>query len=174
MVRAAFARLGVRKKKAPPHPMSAPRLILTENCVDALRACLEPEIRKGHEGISYLAGRTDGATTLAVAAMRPEATTTWGSFRVGVPAMARIIRAAVDCGLQVVGQVHTHPGDAFHSDGDDDGARIAYTGYVSLVLPDHGRRLPSFDEAALFMFRAPGGFVTIKLSQFTIIPERLA
>jgi proteasome lid subunit RPN8/RPN11 len=161
-------------KKARPHPVPAPRLILTEGCVEALRACLEPEIRKGHEGISYLAGRTDGVTTLAVAAMRPDAITTWGSFQVGTPAMARIVRAAADLGLQVVGQVHTHPGDAFHSDGDEDGARIAYTGYASLVLPDHGRRLPSFDEAAIFMFRAPEGFVTIEPSQFTIIPERLA
>jgi hypothetical protein len=74
----------------------------------------------------------------------------------------------------VVGQVHTHPKDAYHSDGDEDGARIAYTGYVSLVLPDYGRRLPLFDEAAIFIFRAPGSFVEVEPSHFTIIRERLA
>ena len=175
MIRSAFARLGVRKKATfSPCPPAAPRLIVTEACVAALRGCLAPEIRKVHEGISYLAGRTDGTTTLAVAAMRPDAGTTRGSFNVSAPAMARIVRAAASQGLQVVGQVHTHPGEAYHSDGDEDGARIAYTGYVSLVLPDYGRRLPAFDAAAVFMFRAPVGFVEIRLSSFTIVSERLA
>jgi proteasome lid subunit RPN8/RPN11 len=174
MMRAALARLGIRKTKVKPGSVAAPRLILTQGCVAALRACLEPEIRKGHEGISYLAGRSDGTTTLGIAAMRPEATTTRGSFNVSAPAMARIVRAAATRGLQVVGQIHTHPGEAYHSDGDEDGARIAYTGYVSLVLPDYGRRLPAFDGAAIFMFRAPGGFVKIGSSHFTIIPELLS
>lgn len=173
-MRSALARLGIRKKKSKLGPPVEPELILTQGCVEAVHACLAPEIRKGHEGISYLAGRTDGTTTLAIAAMRPEATTTWGGFSVSAPAMAHIVRAAASRGLQVVGQVHTHPGEAYHSDGDEDGVRIAYTGYVSLVLPDYGRRLPAFDAAAIFMFRAPGGFVEIGPSHFTIMPARLA
>lgn len=148
--------------------------MLIEACIAGLHDCLGLEIRKGHEGIAYLAGRSDGAMTLAIAAMRPEAETTRGSFNVTAPAMARIVRAAADRGLQVVGQVHTHPGRAYHSDGDEDGARIAYTGYVSLVLPDYGRRLPAFDDAAIFMFRAGSGFVPIDPSSFSIIPARLA
>ena len=36
--------------KARPHLVPAPRLAQTDSCVEALRACLEPEIRKGHEG----------------------------------------------------------------------------------------------------------------------------
>ena len=128
----------VRREPAfKPGPPAAPRLVLTEACVAGLRPCLEPEIRKGHEGIGYLLGLSDGTTTLAVSVVRPKATTTPGSVTVDSPSVARVVRLAVDRDLQLVGQVHTHPGRAYHSDGDEAGARIAYSGYVSIVLPDY-------------------------------------
>jgi hypothetical protein len=161
-----------RKPSFKPAPPSAPRLILTEACVLALCECLNPEIRRGHEGIAYLVGRSDSIATLAIAAMRPDAQTTEGGFYVGTAAMAQIVRAAATRALQVVGQVHTHPRQAFHSGGDEEGAKIAYSGYVSLVLPDYGRHLPAFDQAALFMFRN-GAFVEINPSDFSIIPGQL-
>ena len=152
-----FARLFTRKPAFRPGPPARPRLVLTECCLAAMSGCMEPEIEQGHEGIAYLLGQSDGTNTLAVAAIRPHAKTTRGSFAVASPAMARVVRSAVDCGLQLVGQVHTHPGRAYHSGGDEDGARIAYTGYVSIVLPDYGRRLPRLDGAAAYMFRTGAG-----------------
>ena len=124
-----------------------------------------PEIEKGDEGIAYLLGQSDGSNTLAVTAIRPHAKTTQGGFAVTSAAMADVVRSAVDCGLQLVGQVHTHPGRAYHSEGDEDGARIAYSGYVSIVLPDYGRRLPQLDGAATYMFRSGGGFTPLRQKQ---------
>jgi proteasome lid subunit RPN8/RPN11 len=134
---------------------------------------MAPEIKQGHEGIAYLLGQSDGTTTVAVAAIRPEATTTRGSFAVGSPAVAKVVRAAVEAGLQLVGQVHTHPGEAYHSDGDIDGARIAYTGFVSIVVPDYGRNLPSLDGAVAYMVRGNIGFVPIDASHIGSVPGRL-
>jgi proteasome lid subunit RPN8/RPN11 len=129
-------------------------LIMTEASVLAMRECIAEEILRGHEGIAYLFGQTNGATTVVVGAMRPEARTTVGSFSVTSIAMAAVVRAATDAGLQVIGQIHTHPGDAYHSDGDEDGARIVYDGYVSIVVPEYGRRLPSLDGAAIYFYRS--------------------
>lgn len=129
------------------------RLIMTEASVLAMRACMAEEILRGHEGIAYLFGQTNGATTVVVGAMRPGARTTTGSFNVTSIAMAAVVRASSDAGLQVIGQIHTHPRQAYHSDGDVDGARIVYDGYVSIVLPDYGRRLPSFEGAAIYFYR---------------------
>jgi hypothetical protein len=143
----SFPHLFSRKPSVEPATPMPPRLPITSDCVNALAECMRIEIKKGHEGIAYLAGRTDPTITLAIAAIRPEAITTRGSFHVNTTAMAKIVRLVASQGLQVVGQVHTHPGEAYHSGGDEEGAKIAYTGYVSLVLPDFGRRLPSFDEA---------------------------
>jgi proteasome lid subunit RPN8/RPN11 len=166
-------RLFAKRPRYKPGPPPPPRLVISQTCIDALAACLAPEIRSGHEGIVYLLGQTDGTTTVVLAAIRPEARVTRGSFMVGAPAMAKVVRAAVDLGLQVVGQVHTHPGDAYHSGGDDDGARIAFTGYASIVLPDYGRHLPSLKKAATFFYRAGNGFVALDDSCVAIVPGRV-
>lgn len=162
-----------RKPAYRPGPPPPPRFVLTESCVEALYACMEPEIRGSHEGVAYVLGQTDGTVTLAVAAVRPEARTTRGSFSVSAPAMAKVVRAATKAGLQVVGQVHTHPGKAYHSDGDVEGARIVYRGFVSVVLPDYGRGLPALDGAAVYVFRRESGFVELTAERVGVVPGRL-
>jgi proteasome lid subunit RPN8/RPN11 len=132
----------------------APRaLVITEASVLAMRECMAPEITCGHEGIAYLLGQTNGSSTIVVGAIRPVSRTTRGSFDVSSIAMARVVRAATDAGLQVIGQIHTHPKLAFHSNGDIDGARIAYDGYISIVVPEYGRLLPSLSGAAIYFHR---------------------
>ncbi len=150
-----------------------PKLLVTTGCVDGLNVCLAPEQPKGHEGIAYLLGRTDGMVTLAVTAFRPEAKTTPGSFLVEPLAMARGVRAAADLGLQIVAQVHTHPGAAYHSDGDVEGARIRYAGYASIVLPEYGRHLPRFDGAAVYMSDKIDQWIELSLEEVIVITERV-
>lgn len=158
----------------PVTPQQPRRLVMSAACVEALRASLAPEIARGHEGIVYLIGQTDGFTSIAVAVFRPVATTTRGSFHVDTPAMRQVVEAANSHGLQVVGQLHTHPGQAFHSDGDIAGALIRFGGFVSIVLPDYGARLPSLDGAAIYMFSAgERRFVELVLSDLSVLPERL-
>jgi proteasome lid subunit RPN8/RPN11 len=106
-----------------------------------------------------------------VTAIRPEAHTTQGSFHVDPRAMARVVRAAANLGLQVVCQVHTHPGRAYHSDGDVEGARIRYAGFTSVVLPDYGRRLPRFDGAAIYMLGTDDCWVDLNPDELIIAPE---
>ena len=164
-----FTRKQVSRLKSP----EPPRLILTETSVAALRCCMEPEIKQGKEGIAYLLGQTDSTTTLIVSVIRPQARTMWRSFSVSSLAMAKIVRTAVGFGLQVVGQAHTHPGEAYHSEGDEKGARIAYGGYVSVVLPDYGIHLPALDGAVAYLFRTSSGFVPIDPDRITIVPGRI-
>ena len=147
-----------------------PKLVLTVSCLDALQTCLSPKMKKRHEGIAYLLGRTDGFVTLAVSAYRPDAKTTPGSFWVGPKAMAVGVRAAARHSLQVVAQVHTHPGAAYHSEGDIEGARIRYAGYASVVLPEYGRHLPKLDGAAGFIFDSDNTWVELVESEIIIVP----
>jgi len=100
----------------------------------------------------------------------PEARTTEGSFHVPPPAMLFCMRAAARFELQVVAQVHTHPGQAYHSDGDVEGARIRYPGYTSLVLPDYGRHLPSLAGAATYLWQKPHGWMELSADDIIIIP----
>ena len=157
-----------------PGPVELPRLILTEPSVLALQSCMDLEIKEGKEGIAYLLGQSDGTTTLVVSVIRPRSQTTQDSFSVSSPAMAQAVRTTVSFGLQVVGQAHTHPGEAYHSEGDENGARIAYSGYVSVVFPNYGRHLPALDGAAAYSFQPCSGFVPIEPDRITVVPGRIS
>jgi proteasome lid subunit RPN8/RPN11 len=147
-----------------------PKFIVTQACLQAIQTGLEPEMRKGHEGIVYLLGRTDGVIALATTVFRPRATTTPGSFHVEPRAMAACVQTAGRFELQVVGQLHTHPGEAYHSDGDVEGAHIRYPGYISIVLPNYGRLLPNMNGAAMYMWGADDAWRQLGPQDLIIIP----
>lgn len=168
-----FATLGLRQQT---HRVLPPavrhRLVLSEASLLGLRECLTPETRRCHEGVAYLYGLTDGSTTLVVGAARPQARTSPGSFEVSSVAMARVLRAIDVAGLQLVGQAHSHPEEAYHSAGDEVGTRIAYQGFVSIVLPRYGIELPSLAGCATYFFH-DHRFVELDRGAVTIVPEWL-
>lgn len=57
-------------------------------------------------------------------------------------------------------QVHSHPGIAYHSDGDDAGAASFHEGFLSLVVPRYGRDVRHLQECAVFEFFR-GSFVPV-------------
>ncbi len=146
-----------------------PKLLLTRDCVTALAIGLRPYIDRRHEGIAYLLGRTDGVVTLATTVFVPAARTTQGSFFVESKSMAACMQAAAAHELQVVAQVHTHPGQAYHSEGDVDGAKIRYAGYASVVLPNYGIQLPRFDGAAAYIWTSFGQWKELAAEDLVII-----
>lgn len=156
-------------------PVAQPnRVVLTATCRDALQEGLAPEIASQHEGIVYLLGQTDGFTSLAASVYRPNATTTAGSFLVEPKAMRRVVDAASANGLQVVGQLHTHPKQAFHSPGDETGTLIRFNGFISIVLPDYGAHLPSLEGAAIYMFRSDERrFIQLNMADLIVLPTCL-
>jgi proteasome lid subunit RPN8/RPN11 len=168
-----FKRLLGKKKPVNSHVEGPHKLIMTKACLDAIRQCLAKDTKRRHEGIAYLIGQVTEDRTIAVAAICPKASTTYGSFSVTSKDMGHIIKTASILDLQAVGQVHSHPHEAFHSSGDEDGAHIAYKGYVSIVLPQYGRKLPSLDGAAFFLFNEKGKFVELEINNVKVIPEVL-
>lgn len=150
--------------------LEAPAVIIAEALLVAIAGELHADSRKQHEGIVYLLGRTDGSVTVALAASHPEAITTRGSFEVSAVNMSRVVRAAADACLQVIGQLHTHPGPAFHSEGDVAGARIKYPGYVSIVVPDYGSALPGLEGSACYFYEAGHRFREMATDDVHIVP----
>jgi proteasome lid subunit RPN8/RPN11 len=166
-----FERLLGRKSRSIKVLPPPAKLLLTADALESLKAALARSQQLRHEGIAYLLGRTDGTVTLAVAVFAPEAQTTAGSFHVPPRAMVSCMQVAGRFDLQVVAQVHTHPGDAYHSDGDVEGAKIRYPGYASLVLPEYGRHLPSLAGAATYLWRKSAGWIELSEDDIDIIPS---
>src|SRR5690349_5473099 len=48
-------------------------------------------------------------------------------------------RKLSDTGLRLIAQVHSHPGEAYHSDTDDRYAIVTSNGGLSFVVPDFGK-----------------------------------
>ena len=88
--------------------------------------------------------------------------------------MRQVVEGANAHGLQVVGQLHTHPGEAFPSDGDVAGALIRFGGFVSIVLPEYGKHLPDFRGAAIYMFSgSERRWIDLTAADVSVLPERL-
>ena len=139
-------------------PQPPPRygVVMTTQCRDQLTEQLRGSVRRGHEGIVYFVGLTTGSTSLALSAVAPEADATVGSVDVSALELGKVIRFAAMAELQVVGQLHTHPCGAYHSDGDLAGMRIRHPGYFSIVVPKYGIQLPSFKDAHTLMWTSEG------------------
>ena len=139
-----------------PQPLPIFTVVMTTQCRDQLTEQLRESVRRGHEGIVYFVGLTTGSTTLVLSAMLPKASATPGSIDVSSAELGKVIRFSALSGLQVVGQLHTHPCGAYHSDGDLTGMKIRYPGYCSIVVPDYGAQLPSLQEAHTLMWAQKG------------------
>ena len=135
-------------------PQFVPRLtiVMTTQCRDRIAEQLCWSIQRRHEGIIYFVGLTTGTTTLALSGVHPECASTPGSVDVPAAELRKIIRSAALSGLQVVGQLHTHPRGAHHNAGDLEGMRIRHLGYFSIVVPEYGTQLPSFQLTHTLMW----------------------
>jgi hypothetical protein len=64
--------------------------------------------------------------------------------------------AANGVGVRV--QVHTHPGEAFHSQTDDEWPIVHTAGFLSLVVPDFARGPVGFENTYLACIEANGAW----------------
>jgi JAB domain-containing protein similar to deubiquitination enzymes len=93
-----------------------------------------------HEGVAYWAGHRVGDGVLLTTCIAPAAITTRGSFETSARANAQVIAYLGAAKLELVAQIHSHPGDFVgHSDSDDHRALMPYEGFLSIVVPHYGR-----------------------------------
>ena len=92
-----------------------------------------------HEKVLYWAGvRWDEGWNITTC-IEPELTSTWGSYQTSASANAKVIQYLAANQLELLCQVHSHPGIFIdHSDGDDEGAFMPYEGFLSIVVPFYG------------------------------------
>jgi len=138
------------------------RLVLAKSCFDGLVEALAPANRRCHEGVALLLGKIEDGVGVAAHAVRPDAVTTRGSFHIPASEMAKVVALATRLRFAIIAQVHTHPGEAFHSEGDQEGANIRYNGFFSLVIPEYGRFLPNLRDSTLYVFSDAHGWQLLK------------
>lgn len=71
-----------------------------------------------------------------------------------------VLRTLHERDEKLIAQVHSHPGDAFHSWGDDQGAASFHPGYLSVVVPRLGRGVTALEECEVLEFE-DGKFIPL-------------
>lgn len=163
-----------RKRYRFADPAELPAIQFSRSAYDGLMECLKPAQEAGHEGVALLLGRISGVKVAVLQSVRPRAKTSCGRFEIPTREMARVVALAMDLDLQIVGQVHTHPREAFHSEGDEEGANIRYDGYVSIVIPDYGGHLPGRAGWATYRFSAERGWILLPETAVAVIEGGMA
>jgi proteasome lid subunit RPN8/RPN11 len=87
--------------------------------------------------VLWLGRRTEGGWCVEEA-YRPDHFAKLDQFVIPATAMQTLHDRLRQHRLMVVAQVHSHPGRAFHSEADDEGAIVRHAGALSLVLPMFG------------------------------------
>jgi hypothetical protein len=132
-----------------------PRAVLAETV-----AFLAATGRDGAEGFVLWAGRfLDSQRFEFRSTILPEqeALRTSRGLMVVVPgeALFRANRLVYERGEILAGQVHTHPGSAYHSHTDDHYPLVTLIGSLSLVIPDFAKHAPG-DSSAWAWYRLVG------------------
>jgi len=131
------------KSSQPPSRRPVPMMWVSTSLLDRTVDILRQSGARGrpHEGVAYWAGRRAGHECFITTCIAPTAKTTYGSFDTSSHANAKVVMYLAAAGLELLGQVHSHPGACVdHSDGDDEYALMPYEGFLSVVVPHHGRR----------------------------------
>ena len=96
--------------------------------------------KKGFEVLVLWLGSLDGTTGRIDSAFVPPQRSIRGEEGVGYflsnDALFELNKALEVSGLRLIAQVHSHPGEAYHSDADDRFAIVTAEGGFSFVVPD--------------------------------------
>lgn len=149
------------------------RLLVADGVLAPTRAALQASSSgfTRHEGLVLWLGRTDGPTTIVLAAAAPPTRSGPGRVHIDEVAVGATARAARTHGLGVVAQVHSHPGtDTRHSDGDDELVLMPFDGMFSLVVAQYGRGSLLPEDGAGLHQHQDGRWVFVDDGAMTVVP----
>lgn len=142
--------LGVREIRVP------------REVVEAIQQHLRDAGSTHCEGVAFWAGQTSADVFEVHAALVPAQIQTRSNEGVGVMITGdELFRMNVwlhQNGMTVVAQLHSHPGEAYHSDTDNDFSIVTQAGGLSIVVPDFARGPFSLDSAAVYRLDAHGAW----------------
>jgi len=113
---------------------------------------------RGCEGFVLWLGRVDGARAEIVVGLTPPQESIRSEEGVGYfvtsETLFHLNQQLHRTGLRLLGQVHSHPTEAYHSSTDDAYAVVTVEGGLSIVVPDFARHEPDPSECAIYRLRS--------------------
>lgn len=133
------------------------RLTISRQLVDETQELLRPPGAQGFEALVLWAGRSragDSGIINVELVLMPRQRGVRSEDRVSVivdgDALFEMNVALSERGLRLVAQVHSHPGEAYHSETDDRYSVVTARGGVSIVIPNFARGAFALDSCAVY------------------------
>ncbi len=144
--------------------------VLVDATLDALRA-------GGLEGVErvvfWLGRRSPGGNGDVAEVHVPEQQSATDYFRIPPKSMIAFMSHLCRSRLVLLAQVHSHPGEAFHSRADDEWAVVRHEGAISIVVPSFAADVTAANfEKASAVYRLAGDDHWIRVEPYEL-PERL-
>ena len=140
-------------------------IYLPKSCAYEALAWMYKAGRRNVEGVALWAGIRDGNSFHIKRTIIPEQSA--GNIEDGLiyvvrgDELHRISLELFDTGMQLVAQVHSHPGEAYHSDTDDAYPIVTVLGGVSVVVPNFATGGLNFNEWAVYRFMHKTGWTAL-------------
>ena len=145
------------------------RVIVPREVVESIHAHLRRTGAAQCEGVGFWAGIIEGDEFVVQAALVPPQTT--GHMQNGLAVVVSgdaLFRMNVwlhKNEMTTVAQIHSHPGDAYHSDTDDDYAVMTRVGGLSIVIPNFAREEFSLDTAVVHRLEPDGSWKVLPAAE---------
>lgn len=150
-----------KSRRSVTYPGAGVHWSIPQPIIDATAAYLKQYGVQDCEGIAYWAGsvganRSVAVQTLVLVNHEPQG----AGVRVTREEARKLVRVLAEFDLKLLAQVHSHPGDAFHSHGDDEHATSFHEGFVSAVVPRYATDDTSLYDWAVHEYQ-DGEFVRV-------------
>jgi hypothetical protein len=123
-------------------------------CIKSVYRHLRAMGEQGMEGVALWAGRIQERVfevqTTIIPAQTASQLESGLLYAVGGAELHRINQWLYENKQTLIAQLHSHPGEAYHSEMDDRYAIIATLGGLSVVIPDFGFNAFSLDDWAVY------------------------
>lgn len=104
------------------------------------------------EGLVFLGGVVNAAGAYVTGLYVPRHAPQGARARLTPEQSRWLLRSLRHRDEKLLAQMHSHPGEAYHSPGDDERATSFHPGFISIVAPDFGMEVDSIEQCAIFEF----------------------
>lgn len=146
------------------------KIILPESEIENVYKHLRDAGKRGFEGVALWSGNFLSEDTFEIrATIIPNQKTYSGEdgllYIVGEDELYRINLWLYEKKQTLITQIHSHPGEAYHSKTDDAFPIIARMGGVSIVVPDFGFRAFTLEDWAVYRLFPQKGWVELTFKE---------
>lgn len=139
-------------------------LTVSTGAIQATLQLLQASGKRSAEGIVLWLGQDTGETAEVTHVLQPSHRASADFFHIPREGMDQIMDYLEKHSVRVLAQVHTHPGEAFHSPADDKWALVRHLDALSLVLPYFGSTADArnfLEVTAVFRLNASNEWVPV-------------